>query len=72
MVKTVKKLTEEEIEEHRNTTYQMMAAIAGKPVLELMGESPSRPNYDENYCLVKQLYLKNCAEPISSKELFKI
>ncbi|KKG74335.1 hypothetical protein DU43_10615 [Methanosarcina mazei] len=71
MVKTVKKLTEEEIEEHRNTTYQMMAAIAGKPVLELMGESPSRPNYDENYCLVKQLYLKNCAEPISSKELFK-
>lgn len=70
MVKKVKKLSEEEIEEYRNETYQMMSAISGKPISELMGES-SRPNYKENYCLIKQMYLKNCAEPISSKELFK-
>jgi len=48
MVKKVKKLSEEEIEEYKHENYQMMAAIAGKPVLELMGESTSRPNYKEN------------------------
>ncbi|KKG92428.1 hypothetical protein [Methanosarcina mazei] len=66
-----KKLTEEEIEEYKYENFQMMAAISGKPMSELMGESPNRPNFNENYCIIKQLYLKNCAEPISSKELFK-
>lgn len=72
MGKKQKKLTEEEIEEYRNGTYQMMAAMSGKPISELMGESPSRPNYDENYCLTKQMYLKNCAEPISSRQLYEL
>jgi len=60
-----KKLTKEEIEEYKYENFQMMAAISGKPMSELMGESPNRPNFNENYCIIKQLYLKNCAEPIS-------
>lgn len=71
MGKNVKKLTEEEIEEHRNETYQMMAAISGKPISELIGESPKRGNYGEKDCLVKQLFLKNLVEPISSRQLFE-
>ncbi len=65
------KLTEEEIKEYQNDNYQMMAAIAGKPVSELMGESTSRPNFKHNYCLIKQMYLKNCIVPITSKELYQ-
>jgi Fe2+ or Zn2+ uptake regulation protein len=72
MGKKQKKLTEEEIEEYRNGTYQMMAAMSGKTISELIGESPSRPNYDENYCLTKQMYLKNCIEPISSRQLYEL
>lgn len=72
MVKKVKKLSEEEIEEYKHENYQMMSAISGKPISELMGESTSRPNYKENYCLIKQMYLKNCAEPISSRQLYEL
>lgn len=72
MVKKVKKLSEEEIEEYRNGTYQMMAAMSGKRISELIGESPRRPNYDEKYCLTKQMYLKNCIEPISSRQLYEL
>ena len=71
MVKKVKKLSEEEIEEYKYENFQMMAAMSGKTISELIGESPSRPNFNENYCLVKQMYLKNCVEPILSKDLFK-
>lgn len=71
MGKKQKKLTEEEIEEYKYENFQMMAAMSGKTIPELMGES-SRPNYKENYCLIKQMYLKNCAEPISSKELYDV
>ncbi|MDD3248339.1 MAG: hypothetical protein PHF18_16035 [Methanosarcina sp.] len=72
MVKKAKKLSDEEIEEYKHENYQMMSALTGKSISELMGESPKRPNYDDNYCLVKQMYLKNCIEPISSRQLFEV
>jgi hypothetical protein len=71
MGKKQKKLSEEEIEEYKYENFQMMAAMSGKPISELMGES-SRPNYKENYCLTKQMYLKNCIEPISSRQLYEL
>ena len=61
------KLSDDEIEEYKHENYQMMAAISGKPISELIGESQNRPSYKENYCLIKQMYLKNCAEPISNQ-----
>ena len=70
MVKKVKKLTDEEIEEHKHDNYQMMAAVSGKSLSELMGETPDRSNFNENYCLIKQMYLKACVDPISSKQLY--
>ena len=72
MVKKAKKLSDEEIEEYKHENYQMMAAVARKPLSELMGETSKSPNYDENYCFVKQMYLKNCIEPISSRQLFEV
>jgi hypothetical protein len=72
MVKKVKKLSEEEIEEYKHENYQMMAAMSGKHVSELMGEPSSRPNFKHNYCLIKQMYLKNCSEPISSRQLYEL
>ena len=63
----VKKLTDEEIEEYKHDNYQMMAAVSGKSLSELLGETPDRSNFNENYCLIKQMYLKACVEPISSK-----
>lgn len=71
MVKKVTKLSDEEIEEHRNENYQMMAAIAGKSVSELIDENPKRGNYGEKDCLVKQMFLKNLVEPITSRRLFE-
>ena len=68
----VKKLTDEEIEEYKHENYQMMAAVARKPLSELMGETSKRPNFNENYCLIKQMYLKNCVDPISSKQLYDV
>lgn len=65
------KLSEEEQEKKKFENYQMLSALTGKPISELTGEPSNRPNFKENYCLIKQLYLKNCAEPISSKDLFK-
>ena len=66
----VKKLTDEEIEEYKHDNYQMMAAVSGKSLSELMGETPDRSNFNSNYCLIKQMYLKACVEPISSKQLY--
>lgn len=71
MVKNGKKMTEEEIEEHRNETYQMMAAMSGKPISELIGDEVHRGNYGEKDCLIKQMFLKNLVEPISSRQLFE-
>jgi hypothetical protein len=44
MVKKVKKLSEEEIEKHRNETYQMMAAMSGKSISELIDGNPKHGN----------------------------
>ncbi|WP_410509743.1 hypothetical protein RSJ42_05865 [Methanosarcina hadiensis] len=71
MGKNGKKLTEEEIEERRNETYKMMAAISGKPISELMDNEVHRGNYGEKDCLIKQMFLKNLVEPISSRQLFE-
>lgn len=71
MGKKVKNLSDEEIEEHKNENYQMMAAISGKPISEFVGNEVHRGNYGEKDCLVKQLFLKNLVEPISSRRLFE-
>lgn len=71
MVKKSNKLTDEEIEEHKNENYQMMAAISGKPISEFVGNEVHRGNYGTKDCLVKQMFLKNLVEPISSRQLFE-
>ncbi|WP_410510172.1 hypothetical protein RSJ42_08655 [Methanosarcina hadiensis] len=71
MVKKSNKLTDEEIEQHKNENYQMMAAISGKPISEFVGNEVHRGNYGEKDCLIKQSFLKNLVEPISSRQLFE-
>jgi len=71
MGKNVKKLTDEEIEQHKNENYQMMAAISGKSISEFVGNEVHRGNYGTKDCLVKQMFLKNLVEPITSRELFE-
>lgn len=66
----IKKLDESEQKEMQLENYKMLSALSGKSVNDLMGDGIQN-NYPEKDCLVKQLYLKNCINPTSSKELWE-
>ena len=65
------KLTEEEQHELQMENYKMMAYVSGKSFSDLTGQAPTRADYPENYCLIKQMFLKNCVEDISSRQLYE-
>jgi hypothetical protein len=65
------KLTEDEQEQMKLENYKMMSAISGKNLNDFIGNS-DKNNYSENDCLIKQLYLKNMVNPISSRELYDV
>ncbi|HOW14518.1 hypothetical protein [Methanosarcina sp.] len=66
------KLDESEQKEKQLENYKMLSALTGKSINELMGDEVHRVNYNEKDCRIKQLYLKNCINPISSKELWEL
>lgn len=69
------KLSQAEIEEHKKQNIlenaKINSFITGIPLSDLIDSSSKRVNYGEKDCLVKQLYLKNLVEPITSRELFE-
>ena len=65
------KLTPEQQKEFQDENYRMMATVSGKSFTDLTGQPPTRADYPENYCLIKQMFLKNCVEDISSRQLFE-
>lgn len=65
------KLDESEQKEKQLETYKMMSAISGISVNEIIGED-TKSNYNEKDCLVKQFYLKNMINPITSNELWNL
>lgn len=72
MGKKLPVLTEEEQEEKKLEYYQTMSALTGKSISELMGNEQYKDNYPNNDCKSKELILKNCAESITSRELWNI
>ena len=69
------KLSNAEIEERKKQnileTAQMNSCISGIPLSHIIQSDVHRGNYSKNYCLIKQMFLKNLAEACSSRELYE-
>ncbi|KKG13055.1 hypothetical protein EO92_07740 [Methanosarcina sp. 2.H.A.1B.4] len=65
-------LTKEEQDEKKLEYYQTMSVFTGKSISELRGDEKYKDNYPNNDCKSKELILKNCAEPITSRELWDL
>lgn len=51
---------------------EKLTSITGKSMYELVDNGFKHENFPENYCLIKQMYLKNLVKPITSRELFEM
>lgn len=65
------KLDESEQKEKQIENYKMMSAVSGIPLNQIMDEDV-KSNYNEKDCMIKQLYLKNMINPITSNELWNL
>lgn len=67
----IKELDESEQKEKQIENYKMMSAVSGIPLNQIMDEDV-KSNYNEKDCMIKQLYLKNMINPITSNELWNL
>lgn len=69
------KLSSDEIEERKKQNIlesaKMNSCISGIPLSDLFDSTFNRGNYSEKDCLIKQQFLKNLVEPVTSRELFE-
>ncbi|WP_424353661.1 hypothetical protein [Methanosarcina mazei] len=68
------KLSNAEIEERKKQNIlesaKINSCISGIPLSHIIQSDVHRGNYSKNYCLIKQMFLKNLADPCSSGELY--
>lgn len=69
------KLSFDEIEQrkkqHIAESAKINSCVSGIPLSHIIQSDIHRGNYSKNYCLIKQMFLKNLAEPCSSRELYE-
>jgi len=69
------KLYNDEIEERKKQnileTAKMNSCISGIPLSHIIQSGIQRGNYGEKDCLIKQQFLKNLVEPVTSRELYE-
>ncbi|BBL63979.1 hypothetical protein MSMAT_1951 [Methanosarcina mazei TMA] len=69
------KLSQTEIEERKKQnileTAKMNSCISGIPLSDLIQSGIQRGNYGDKDCMVKQQFLKNLVEPVTSRELYE-